>query len=199
MPSAGEDQRFLRHGIGFTTKHAYGALMVQPDNDLIAPLIWSAKSPRKLKIFTWLLFKDRLNTRVNLAHKHIIDSDICPRCARLPEDSSHLFITCPLANRIWQRLGLLPLTDGILDLWDVTIPPHLSTTAWPSVLLALLWMIWAARNDMVFRTVDQSSVITLRNLISVLDLWSHRLVETQDKEDVFSWLPYLSARCTVPM
>ena len=78
MPSAGEDQWFLRHGISFSTKHAYDALMARPDNNLIAPLIWSAKVPRKLKVFAWLLFKDRLNTIVNLAHKHIIDSDICP-------------------------------------------------------------------------------------------------------------------------
>ncbi|XBH70403.1 hypothetical protein VPH35_098069 [Triticum aestivum] len=168
MPSAGEDQWFLRHGIAFSTKHAYAALMEQPDHGPHAPLIWTAKIPRKLKVFAWLLFKDRLNTRINLAHKHITASDICPRCARMPEDSSHLFITCPLANRIWQRLGLLPQSDDIIDLWDVAIPPHLPTSTWPSVLLALMWMIWSARNDM-------------------------------DKEDVFSWRSYLSARCTVPM
>ena len=86
-----------------------------------------------------------------------------------------------------------------MELWDVTLPPHLSTPAWPLVLMELLWKIWAARNDMVFRNIDQSSVITLRNLISDLDLWSHRLVLTQDKEDVFSWRSYLSARCIVPM
>ena len=81
VPSEGEDQWFLRHGICFSTKHAYGVLITRPDADLMAPLIWSAKVPRKLKVFAWLLFKDRLNTRVNLACKHIIDLDIRHRCA----------------------------------------------------------------------------------------------------------------------
>uniref|UniRef100_A0A453SRC9 Reverse transcriptase zinc-binding domain-containing protein n=1 Tax=Aegilops tauschii subsp. strangulata TaxID=200361 RepID=A0A453SRC9_AEGTS len=84
-----------------------------------------------------LLFKDRLNTRVNLAHKHIISSDLCPRCARLPEDSMHLFITCPLANRIWQRIGILPQTDDINELWDASLPHHLPKKAWSLVLMAL--------------------------------------------------------------
>ena len=73
VPSIEEDQRLLHRGLDFSTKHAYGVLMARPETDLMAPLIWSAKVPRKLKVFAWLLFKDRLNTRVNLAHKHIID------------------------------------------------------------------------------------------------------------------------------
>ncbi|EMS66644.1 Cysteine-rich receptor-like protein kinase 25 [Triticum urartu] len=50
VPSAGEDQRFLRQVICFSTKHAYGVLMARPETDLMAPLIWSAKVPRKLKV-----------------------------------------------------------------------------------------------------------------------------------------------------
>ncbi|SPT18486.1 unnamed protein product [Triticum aestivum] len=173
--------------------------MARPETDLIAPLIWNTKAPRKTKIFAWLLFKDRLSTALNLAHKNIISSDLCARCATLPEDSIHLFITCPLANRIWHQVGVLPQDDDLNELWDVPLPQHLPKNAWPFVLLSLLSSIWAARNDMLFRNVDQCSVITIRNLVSDLDLWSHRLVDTGDKEDVFSWRSYLSARCTVPL
>ena len=173
--------------------------MARPETDLMAPLIWSAKVPRKLKVFSWLLFKDRLNTRVNLARKHIIDSDICPRCATTTEDSNHLFITCPLANRIWQRVGFLPSSDDLNELWDTPLPQHLPKNAWSFILLALLSKIWAADNDMLFRNIDQCSVITLRNLVSDLDLWSHHLINNGDKEDIFSWRTYLSARCIVPL
>nr|XP_040254031.1 uncharacterized protein LOC120972617 [Aegilops tauschii subsp. strangulata] len=198
-PSTEEDQRFLLQGHDFSTKQAYGTLMTKPDMDLIAPLIWGTKAPRKIKIFVWLLFKDRLNTIVNLAHKHIISSNLCPRYAASPEDTTHLFIACPLANRIWQRVGFLPSTDDLNELWDIPLPQHLPKNAWPFVLLALLWKIWTARNDMLFRCIDQCFVMTIRNLISDLDLWSHRLIDTGDKEDVLSWRSYLSARCTVPL
>ncbi|XBI87029.1 hypothetical protein VPH35_025165 [Triticum aestivum] len=199
VPSAEEDQRFLIRGLAFSTKQAYDTLMARPDCDPLAPIIWHSKVPRKIKIFTWLLFKDRLNTRANLVHKHIISTDVCPRCAMLPEDSMHLFLTCPVANRVWQRLGILPQAEGIIDLWDAPIPHQLPHKAWPFILMSLLWKIWAARNDMLFRNIDQRSVITLRALISDLDLWSHRLMERCDKEDVSSWRSYLSARCIVPL
>ena len=101
VPSTEEDQRFLLKGHDFSTKQAYITIMARPETDLIAPLIWNTKAPRKIKIFAWLLFKDRLNTAVNLTQKNIIPSDLCTRCATLPEDSTHLFISCPLANRIW--------------------------------------------------------------------------------------------------
>ncbi|XP_040258075.1 uncharacterized protein [Aegilops tauschii subsp. strangulata] len=137
-PSTEEDQRFLLQGHDFSTKQAYGTFMTKPDTDLIAPLIWGTKAPRKIKIFAWLLFKDRLNTGVNLAQKHIISSNLCPRCATSPEDSTHIFITCPLANRIWQRVGFLPSSDDLNELWDTPLPQHLPKNAWSFVLLALL-------------------------------------------------------------
>ena len=141
VPSAAEDQRFLVQGLTFSTKQAYDTLMARPDCDPLAPIIWQSKVPRKIKIFTWLLFKDRLNTRANLAHKNIIPTDVCPRCAMLPEDTMHLFLACPVANRVWQRLGILPHADGIIDLWDAPIPQHLPHKAWPLILMSLLWKI----------------------------------------------------------
>ena len=144
VPSLEEDQRFLLRGHAFSTKQAYGTNMARPETDLNAPLIWNTKAPRKTKIFSWLLFKDRLSTAVNLAHKNIISSDLCTRCAMLPEDSTHLFLTCPLANRIWQRLGVLPHKADLNELWDAPLPQHLPKNAWPLILLALLSNIWAA-------------------------------------------------------
>lgn len=170
LPSEEEDQHLLVGGSDFSTKHAYDVLMRKSDLDLIAPLIWQSKAPQKLKVFAWLLFKNRLNTRVNLAHKSIISSNLCPRCLQLSEDTIHLFITCPLADRVWQRVGIVPLAADINELWDLALPRHLPPKAWPLVLLTILWKIWAARNDMLFRSTNQRFVITLRLVISDLDL-----------------------------
>lgn len=150
-------------------------------------------------MFAWLLFKNRLNTRANLAHKHIITNNLCPRCHQLCEDTAHLFITCLLADRVWQRLGIAPMSDDVKDLWDAALPCHMPAKAWPLVLLSTQWKIWAARSEMLFRSIDQRSVITLRLIISDLDLWSHRTMKSGDKEDVFLWRSYLSARSLVPL
>ena len=46
--------------------------------DGFAELIWSSKVSIKVKIFGWLIFKDRLNTKHNLLKKTITNDSICP-------------------------------------------------------------------------------------------------------------------------
>lgn len=67
----------------------------------------------------------------------------------------------------------------------------MASTTW-NVLVTALRKIWAACNGILFRSIDQRSVITLRLIISDLDMWSHSLMKLGDKEDVFSWRSYLS-------
>lgn len=199
MPSQDQDQRFLIGGKDFSTRDAYDVLLRKPDIDNNAQRIWSSHVPNRVKIFAWLLFRDRLNTRVNLIHKHIISVSDCPRCLTDAEDATHLFISCPYAARIWMRLGITPISDSIDDLWDASLPQGVPPRIWPFVLLTTLWKIWEARNDKAFRALDRRSTTSARLIISDLDIWSHRLSVPGDKEAVSSWRSFLSARCTVPL
>lgn len=199
MPSSEQDERFLLGGCLFSTKNAYAVLLREPDIDYNAPLIWRSQVPNKIKVFAWLLFRDRLNTRANLVHKHIITDSACPRCQLQPEDAIHLFISCPYAGRIWQRIGITPSSLVVSDLWDAPLPQVTPASVWPFVLLTILWKIWEARNDKLFRSVDRRSSSSCRLILSDLDLWSHRLLKPGDKEAVSSWRLFLSARCSVPM
>jgi hypothetical protein len=87
----------------FSTKKAY--LVMMGHNEVIPHFSWLWKSscqPRH-KIFFWLLFHDRLNTRNLLGRKnfHLQCYDcVCTNC-NLEETLEHLFWLCPFAGKCW--------------------------------------------------------------------------------------------------
>lgn len=196
QPSHGHDVRFLREGHTFSTCRAYKLSMEQDDVDTHASTIWFTWVSCRVKIFAWLLFLDRLNTKANLFQKHIASSAACPRCGHASEDSLHLFITCPLAGRIWQRLGIHP-TTAIDSLWTCTLPLGVDLSTWCTILLIILWKIWAAQNKMAFEHVDLHSSLTLRFILDDLVLWTYRLKKPAYKVAALSWRLYLSQRANI--
>ncbi|KAE8813629.1 hypothetical protein D1007_09131 [Hordeum vulgare] len=123
IPSTEDDERFLHGGLPFTTKTAYKLLSIEPHEDPHASPIWFSGVPSKVKVFARLLFRSRLNCKANLHQKRISSNSRCPRCNHDYEDIDHIFLRCPLAGRIWQRLGIT--TPGCVDeLWDIHDPVY---------------------------------------------------------------------------
>jgi hypothetical protein len=84
------DSRTMLDDKPFSTRAAYSYLH-KPDSESDWDVICSAWAPKKVKIFTWLVMLDRLNSRENLHRKFIVDSDDCPECPGVSEDYNHLF------------------------------------------------------------------------------------------------------------
>jgi hypothetical protein len=101
----GLDSRTMLDGSKFSTRNAYLNLQNRQLDDTTS-FIWESKAPARVKIFAWLMHHDKLNTRKNLHHKGILDSPFCPRCPQQIEDKMHLFFECPVAQQIWQKIGL---------------------------------------------------------------------------------------------
>jgi hypothetical protein len=81
------DQRRMKlTGRRFTSRDAYHAITDVESMDLHGQRVWKTRVPNKVKIFSWLYFKDRLSTRSNLHAKHILDHALCERCSQQPED-----------------------------------------------------------------------------------------------------------------
>jgi hypothetical protein len=55
--------------------------------------IWKAPIPLKVKIFLWLLKKNKVLTKLNLVKKGWLGPIDCPFCG-LPESIDHLFVEC---------------------------------------------------------------------------------------------------------
>lgn len=75
----------------FNSRDAYNALAPSPNmQDFHGKWIWESKVPNKVKIFAWLYFKDKLSTKMNLFHKHVMGDSVCGRCNHPAEDRHHI-------------------------------------------------------------------------------------------------------------
>jgi hypothetical protein len=189
--SDGPDTRSMRDGSTFSTKSAYLHMQHQLQ-DPEASQIWNSKVPKKVKVFGWLLHLNKINTRANLLHKHIISSDICPRCQAQPEDRNHLFFSCPASAAIWRHMRLTPNTISFSDIWSSPLPTNLPRSVWNTVALIILWKIWDAWNAKVFRNIDQPHTLTVKNIISDLTLWTHCFKQASLRVDADLWRHHLT-------
>ncbi|KAA3465096.1 reverse transcriptase [Gossypium australe] len=69
--------------------------------------LWSLNLPSKIKITTWKISWNYLPTRVNMHHRRLLNTQICPSCGRGAEDLSHLYRECLVSLEIWKQLSLL--------------------------------------------------------------------------------------------
>ncbi|CAD6247378.1 unnamed protein product [Miscanthus lutarioriparius] len=158
----GTDSRLLKlTGKPYTARDAYAALDCTHDSpDVHGRRIWGTRVPNKVKVFTWLYFKDRLSTRVNLHSKHVVDDDHCQRCSASLEDRHHVFFACSASADLWGEIGLsntASLSDA--EIWNSNVPPGLDASIWPFILLTILWRLWDARNGEIFRNKPLAAVL----------------------------------------
>ena len=72
--------------------------------------IWSSKVCKKIKVFTCLMLRDRINSRNLLRRKNfVLDNDdfSCILCDQNTEETTyHLIFECPFSQRCWDYLHI---------------------------------------------------------------------------------------------
>lgn len=63
------------------------------------PNIWSINVPPRIHFFLWLLFKNKVLTRDNLAKRQHVDDKRCLICDEL-ESCQHIFFDCVVAKKV---------------------------------------------------------------------------------------------------
>lgn len=171
-------------GKRFNTKDAYSVLKPHlASEDPHRKHIWDSAVPNKVKIFSWLYFKDRPSSRANVFHKHVLDDDKCERCTDSIEDRHHIF-DCPSISSLWPRLGM--------DVCSHLCVPNPSHWTWdPSIPLSILWQLWNTRNGQVFQNERASVTQIINRLWSTI--WSKRflLKKICTPAALQAWLLYL--------
>ncbi|KAE8769178.1 putative LRR receptor-like serine/threonine-protein kinase [Hordeum vulgare] len=119
QPNDVVDERYLTHGLPFSTKNTYNLLVGSPDNDTTDALIWASRVPIKVQVFGWLLFQDRLNFKANLFCKIIVSVTICVRCSAPCEDTAHTFLLCSDSAIVCAALQL-HVPSSIAEIWTST-------------------------------------------------------------------------------
>ena len=111
---------------------------------------------RKSK-FLWQLCHRALPSRGTLLRRGIHLDPLCPACNTDLEDTDHIFLQCPMAQKVWemavahQWLRSIPFAHSMstlqagLQLLAHHPQPQLSR------IVLLLWSMWKSRNGLIFR------------------------------------------------
>ena len=115
-------------------------------------LIWKGRIPLKIKIFGWLLLRQRLMTGSFRQRFCPGTSAKCPLCADVNEDCSHLFFECQYAQATRRAASTSKLDLSTAEsFWSsIARGPFKCAAEWHT-FFANLWVIWLHRNEVVFR------------------------------------------------
>ncbi|KAF8670386.1 hypothetical protein HU200_050689 [Digitaria exilis] len=182
--SDARDTRWIRGGPSSDIRAAdiYNTLRAPVGGPPMARVNWECFAPKKVKIFFWILRHERTRTCASLHRHGARDSPDRPFCPGVAEEADHLFVTCP-------RLA---------DLWSRAVAAICSTFAAPAKAahtsaMGVLWIIWKARNAMVFRNLQEDAPTMARHLQQHIKLWVCRAPRRLDVEPLKLWY-----RCPAP-
>jgi hypothetical protein len=116
--------------------------------------IWNSRCSNKLRVFTWLLLMDRLNTRNILRRKNFAiqgSNYSCVLCNSNTEETAyHLFFGCCFSQQCWQLIGFQ---------WNTSLPffemlsasrNNFNRQFFMEVFIISAWSIWKQRNGLIF-------------------------------------------------
>lgn len=108
----------------------------------------------KVKIFLWLVRRNRILTKLNLVKMGWSGSTDCPFCGIL-ESANHLFVEFSYISVIWkwiaEFIGLNFQCSTIDELWYIdAVIPLINTLLIELVRGVLLWKVWLSRNKVIF-------------------------------------------------
>lgn len=69
--------------------------------------VWKSLASTKVVAFSWQLLLDRIPTKLNLARRRVLpldDSVNCVFCNLRAEISSHIFLHCQFAFKVWSKV-----------------------------------------------------------------------------------------------
>ncbi|GKU89943.1 hypothetical protein SLEP1_g4011 [Rubroshorea leprosula] len=119
--------------------------------------IWKLQCIEKIKLFVWLLCKNRVLTNSVRFARHFAATPICPRCEQSPETPLHLLRDCYHSRLFWEAAPVLPPDFFMLDFneWlrknaQTSMTSAASRHNWSTLFLSAIWVIWKNRNALIF-------------------------------------------------
>jgi hypothetical protein len=166
---------------GYQVSSMYKDLMKQGHVLPIISWLWKTCCQDKHKVFFWLLFHNRLNTRAMLQRKRFFLPDYtCIMCnGSALETRDHLFFPCPFAESCWKYLCPdwdSTLTDGTIVLQDVvqSFKAKIQQPFFMELIMLTSWSIWTIRNDFIFKGIPPSLYRCRHKFKKELSLLMHK-------------------------
>ncbi|XP_057453188.1 uncharacterized protein LOC130745059 [Lotus japonicus] len=122
--------------------------------NLLRPIL-----PSKIALFMWQVQKNRMATKENLARRGVAleEGVACVFCSSQAESVTHLFLHCPKVWILWvavlYREGVWWTIPGSFQVclaeWG-SLRQSTSRILWDLIPYAICWVVWRARNDVIF-------------------------------------------------
>ena len=152
--------------------------------------IWKSRCLPKLKVFLWLLLKDRLNTKDLMVRKHwhVEGGHSCVLCDDdVLETRDQLFFTCPFANRCWDTIHIDFENIGHIHSRILKTKSDFTGPCFMEIFATAAWNIWKARNELIFQGLQASLSRWRIHFQSDLLLHQHR-VKTALVQPLLEWV-----------
>ena len=174
----------------YTSSKFYNFMFSHLTVDSSLQEIWKSKLIPKLKVFAWLLQRDRLNTKELMARKHwqVEGGPDCVLCTTASlENRDHLFFSCQFARDCWSVIGIT---------WDLTLSiSHRFVQAkrlfngpcFMETVICAMWNIWRSRNDLIFNN-RQPSLARWKVLFQADLLIHQHRVKASLVQPLLSWV-----------
>ena len=138
--------------------------------------IWKSHIPLKIKIFLWLVRKNKILTKANLKIKGWQDDSFCVFCSQL-ETTDHLFVSCSYSKSIWDWITSFNNFNfdysSLEELWFIDAVIPLKDRLLVELLRgAVLWCIWLEKNRVCFNDKQPLIIKALGGkIISLAYFW----------------------------
>ncbi|RDX87463.1 hypothetical protein CR513_31059, partial [Mucuna pruriens] len=130
--------------------------------------IWKLHVPANIQFFMWQFYKLALPIRSILVERHVITDPLCPRCLVEVETFYHCLFGYQFVQKVWRNCGIhipLPSVSAYTRLWT-----REAIGRWGIMIPILLWVVWTARNKLLFEAKD-GSVWEL--IVQAQSLWTY--------------------------
>ncbi|CAA0815450.1 Polynucleotidyl transferase- ribonuclease H-like superfamily protein [Striga hermonthica] len=166
----------------FTTKSAYDMLDAAGKPETASTLkpvwraVWQWPGPQCIRIFLWLLTKNRLLTNVERRRRHLTADGICAICGQTDETILHALRDCSLAAEAWR--DLLP-RPAISDFFCTDLVQWISSNLlnslsvgganWACIFGVAAWKIWKWRNEFIFQGKRRTGIGGVHEILTYVE------------------------------
>ena len=136
--------------------------------------------PFNVHCFIWRASLGRIPSAIALAHRGVaVPSTACNYCGDGAENADHILINCPFAvcirSWVWNWCGGVQCDpSNIIDMlymaanWGNNSKSRIIFNA---ICHGLLWNLWKARNDRIFKKRFKSPTLVFDEVVSMVFLW----------------------------
>ena len=150
--------------------------ILEPSITKLQAFAWKLKAPRKMCHLIWQLITGQVAVTRNLVRRNMRCDNYFPRCGGLEESVTHAIFECPPALQVWSATptsqGIFPGASAYTNmdyLWrkNEILEPDQDMDPYPWII----WYIWKARNDKLFRGIDREPLELVRYAESECQAW----------------------------